>query len=445
MSRVEAKRHQDCTEKLPNMPHKISRSVLTFVITSAALLAAGGASAQVGTAALSPSDFTIYFEAFDGSRWVKMTTVQQQYFFNRARCLCDQDPSGELKIVVQPAPGAAQKIQALLQANLTGGQGVGYLFAGAQGYDCLSPNSLIGGVGLGVVCTNLLDPGNYPGKAFSMAVFENVDFWVSDPIPVAYLYNSLDTPSCGSKGTCDSAARCGMTNTQTNIQFWAQTNSGIGPDIDPGPLATMALVGYVPLTPTNVTAVGGNEALVVSWNWGAINIAADAAIAGVQLFCQRDTDTQVFSRGTFAPAYTTAASLCPTKATTQSTGSPFSDLDPRYLCSGLLPASSTSHRITGLQNGSQYGVGVAAVDKYGNIGFISDVVYNSPSAAADGSDNATFSSGCSFAVRARHGRSEAAVSLWLAVMALAFMRCRRGHAATGEPIASERAAQPAVL
>ena len=101
----------------------------------------------------------------------------------------------------------------------------------------------------------------------------------------------------------------------------------------------MALVGYVPLTPTNVTAVGGNEALVVSWNWGAINIAADAAIAGVQLFCQRDTDTQVFSRGTFAPAYTTAASLCPTKATTQSTGSPFSDLDPRYLCSGLLPAS----------------------------------------------------------------------------------------------------------
>ena len=60
------------------MSSTLSRSVLTFVITSAALLAAGGASGQVaGGGALSPSDFTISFEAYDGSRWVKMTSVQQ--------------------------------------------------------------------------------------------------------------------------------------------------------------------------------------------------------------------------------------------------------------------------------------------------------------------------------------------------------------------------------
>ena len=110
------------------------------------------------------------------------------------------------------------------------------------------------------------------------------------------------------------------------------------------------------------------------------------------------------------------------------TGGPFSDLNPNYLCSGLLPASSTSHRITGLQNGIPYGIGIAAVDKYGNIGAISDVVYNLPSAAAGGSDSATFGGGCSFDVRGRHDRTETVASLWLAVLTLAFLRRRRNGA-----------------
>ena len=408
------------------MSSTISRSFLTFVITSAALLAAGGASAQVGGGALSASDFTISFEAYNGSRWVQMTSAQEQYFFNRARCQCDQDPSGEFKIVVRPAPGAGQKIQVQLQNSLTGGQGVAYLFAGTAGYDCLSPGSIVGG-NLGTVCTNLVAPDSgYPGKLFTtMANFGNVNFVESAPIPVAYLFNSLGNPACGSNGTCDSAARCDTTNTQTNIQFWAQTNSSIGPDFDPGPPAAVALVGYVPVTPVHVTVEAGNQALNVSWDWGSVNVATDTTLAGVQLFCQRDTDTEVFSPGSFAAAYLTPAILCPATATARATGGPFSDLDPKYLCSGLIPAASTSHRITGLQNGIPYGVGVAAVDKYGNIGPISDVVYNLPNAAAGGSDSATFGSGCSFDVRGRHERSEDLPSLWLAVMTLAFVRRRR--------------------
>lgn len=408
------------------MSFTISRSVLPFVIGSAALLAAGGASAQVGAATLYPTDFTISFEAYDGSKWVQMKPAQQQYFFNRARCLCDQDPSGEFKIVVQPAPGAAVKIQTLLQSNLTGGPGFAYLFAGTAGYDCLAPNAYLGS-GLASECTNLLAPSSgYPGSLFTtMASFGNVNFVESAPIPVAYLFNSLSNPTCGSSGTCDSAALCSTTATQTNIQFWAQTNSSIAPDFDPGPPADVDLVGYVPVTPGHVIVEAGNQALAVSWDWGGLNIATDTTLAGVQLFCQRDTDTQVFPSGSFAPAYMTAAALCPARATAPTPGGPFSDLDPKYLCSGLLPASSTSHRITGLQNGIPYAVGVAAVDKYGNIGAISDIVYSLPSAAAGGSDSATFGGGCSFDVRGRPDRTETVASLWLAVLTLALVWRRR--------------------
>jgi len=72
---------------------------------------------------------------------VKMSSFEQQYFFNRARCQCDQDPSGEFKIVIQPAAGAGAKIQTLLQSNLTSGQGIGWLFAGAAGVDCLTASN----------------------------------------------------------------------------------------------------------------------------------------------------------------------------------------------------------------------------------------------------------------------------------------------------------------
>ncbi len=121
---------------------------------------------------------------------------------------------------------------------------------------------------------------------------------------------------------------------------------------------------------------------------GGINISTDTTLVGVQIFCQRGADTQVFPTGSFGnPSYQTPATLCPNNtaavAAATTTGSPFSNLDPKYLCSGLIPAASNSHRITGLQNGIWYGVGVAAVDRYGNIGAISSVQYGMPIPTVD--------------------------------------------------------------
>jgi len=400
------------------MASTISKSILVCVISATSL--AGRAHAQSGPS-LAAADFTIFFERQSGSQWVRMTPVEQQYFFNRARCQCDQDPSGEFKIVIQPAADVGAKIQTLLENNLTGGQGIGRLFAGAAGVDCLNLGLVTGT--LAAYCTNLLDPGNYPGVAFGMAVFGTVNYWESPPIPVAYLFNSLQTPSCGMQRGCDSASACSTTSAQTTIQFWAQTNSGLGPDMDPGPSATVGLEGQVPLVPTNVAANGGDEGLSVSWSWPAgITIAADTTLLGVQLFCQRGSDNQVFPSGSFGPAYETPATLCPMNPAAEPTAhGPFSNLDPKYLCSGLLPATTTSYRIAGLQNGIPYGVGVAAVDRFGNVSAISDIAYATPSAGSDG----TGGSGCSIDVRGKHERSETTVILCFAVAALAFARRKR--------------------
>jgi len=451
-----AKRHPHC-KVLPwhmRSVSRTSRSALALFVAAFALLGAHRAFGQTGgiiatgtggtTGTLAATDFTILFKGYFDGQWVQMNSTQQQYYFNQARCLCDTDPNGEFEVIVEPGSSAGLKIQSQLEANLTGGgQGESYIFAGASGYDCLNPTSYVGG--MANFCTNLVAPASgYPGTTFSsMSAFGNVPFVTSGPIPVAYLFNSLSNPTCGSNGTCDKSARCTSTSTQTNLQFWVQTNSGTGPDFDPGPSAPVSLVGYVPVTPTDVAVEGGNEALQVTWDWGGVNIATDTTLVGVQLFCQRGADTQVFPSGSFgAPAYQTPATVCPNNpaaaAAATNVGSPFSNLDPKYLCSGLIPTTSTSHRITGLQNGIPYGVGVAAVDRYGNIGAIANVVYNTPIPTVDfyseykklgGSAQGGF---C--ALGSWHSRKSAALGIGLAGLALVLVvrrRSRRGPPGMG--------------
>jgi hypothetical protein len=176
----------------------------------------------------------------------------------------------------------------------------------------------------------------------------------------------------------------------------------------------------------------------LSWDWGGVNVAADPTIRGVQIFCQRGVDTQVFATGSFAPAYQTPAMLCPNSSTAAAAtaGRPFANFDPKYLCSGLIPAASTSRRITGLQNGTIYSVGVGVVDKYGNVGAITHVVDAVPGAGTIGTGGTLgtdgtagvaaagagvrLANGCSCDIRGKHDRSETAGISWLAAVALAF-------------------------
>lgn len=468
--------------RLLNMMPTISKSVAICVLWSTVLVVGGSAYAQQsGSSPLSPTDFTAHFESWDGSSWAQMSSAQQQYFFSRARCECDRDPKAEVKIVIVPGASTPAKIANNLSNSLTATGGNGRLYAGNASINCLMPSAY--NSGLDASCTNLYvpDPNGSPSfdgwsTSFPMTIFETSSSFTSNPIPVAWLYNSFAFPTCGYASTCDSTRMCGTTSVALPILFWAQTVDSTNPDITDNSTALLSasLVGMVPYAPAAVTVEGGNQALNVSWTWfSGINPAADSNFLGVQIFCQRGTDSPVFADGLFSPAYMTAAMLCPdTAPATSSYGGAFSQLDPKYLCSGLIPPTANSYSIKGLQNESSYGVGVAAIDKFGNISAISpaDVVYATPIAGTGGtgspstgggggaaggpdaeatwgalgsggaaggssaegtagSSNAgagvRLASGCSCDVRGRHGRTETAGFLCLAVVAFALVRRKR--------------------
>jgi hypothetical protein len=351
--------------------------------------ATGTATTSVG--ALSQSDFTFYTEYYDPSQgiWVQMNDTQKAYFFNRARCECAGDQgdgsnwSGYFKIAVQPAATTPQKIQTLLTANRLP-QGDAKFYAGANEINCLNINGYVGGVG--GACTNLEHPtpDGY-SQGFPLSNFETSRIVESDPIAVSTLFGSLS--ACGPKGNCNSVQPCATTGFQRQtIFFWVRSSGKATPDTTDLSF-TLDLTGQIEFGPTDVSAEGGNQALTVSWGWEAgVPPSANSSFLGIQLFCQRAGSYQVFPDGTYGASYMQSAALCPAAAPVISSPSAFSNLSPRFLCSGLLPSTATSYRITGLQNEIWYGVSAAAVDKYGNASAIDPdlgVAYGKPVATVD--------------------------------------------------------------
>jgi hypothetical protein len=378
----------------------ISKSALACVVAAFALLVAnramgqtGGTSGTSGTGgatSLSSSDFTMYLEYYDKGQndWVQMNTTQQTYFFNRARCECDGDTTdwtGYVKVLIKAASTTSQTIRTALSNNNVSG-GFARLYATSSSYNCLSPGSY--GFSLQSYCLNLLDPTptgySSTGIQGGIAYFENNAKYESPPIPVAWLFGTLSSGVCGSSTSCDSTSTCTNPTNSVIISFWAQTKASTYPDMSDMSisLSTVGKVAYDP--PTDVTAEGGNEALIVNWGWASdLSPSTDTNFLGVQLFCQRGESTQVFASGSFDLSYMSATTTCPNIVPLTSSNTGLSQLDPNYLCSGLLPGTTTSHRITGLQNGIPYGVGVAVVDKFYNVSAISTVVYATPIPTVD--------------------------------------------------------------
>jgi hypothetical protein len=86
----------------------------------------------------------------------------------------------------------------------------------------------------------------------------------------------------------------------------------------------------------------------------------------------------------------------------------FRDLDPRFLCSDLVPASELGLRLSKLQNGVPYTVAVAAVDISGNASPIRKAFVQSPVAGVDpmpDTDAGTADAGTADAGTTKLGRS----------------------------------------
>ena len=370
------------------------RTAIVCLLATSVLLAAGHANAQgtgaggtLGTTAaakLVSSDFTIYLQKYNNG-WVQMNSVEQTYFFNRARCECNGDVknySGYFRIAIQPQAATADKIRQLLNQNVTG-TGSARLYAGSGTIvNCLSPPAAT--ASFSSYCVNLIDPNDTTGTAGidgGMSALAATKVWYSQPIPVANLFNALTSPVC-SGSACDSTANCDTPSAQVSIFFWAQTGSQQVADMQDSSLA-INLVGKSAFLPVVQPAVGGNHAVTVNWSWpNGLSPAGNAAFMGVQIFCVRGADTQVFNPNPFGASFMTASRTCENIVpASSSTG--IAALDPDFLCSGLLPSTTSSYRIRGLQNDIWYGVGVAAIDKYQNASVVSDLVYAQPVSTVD--------------------------------------------------------------
>jgi hypothetical protein len=369
------------------------------------LLAAGTSFAQTGgtsgttsvtATALTASDFTFFLEYYDSGNWVQMNDTQKKYFFNRARCECYKDTTdytGYFKIVIQPGTNTAAKIQ---QALTTNGVpfGVGKLYASSNSINCLSPGTYSNGVAS--ACTNLLNPTptGYD-ESFPLTVFEAKRLYESPPIPVSVLFGALS--NCGPannccipdsnnpSATCSTIDICSGASQAATIYFWAQTTNNTYPDASDITLS-LTVNGELQYGPIDVTADGGNEALTVHWNWATgLTPSGDANFLGVQLFCARGADNMVFAKKSYGATYMQSSAVCRDFAAMPASPSAFSNQDPIFLCSGLLPSTTTSHRIPGLQNGIWYTVGVAAIDRFGNTSPITqdDLAYGQPIATVD--------------------------------------------------------------
>lgn len=424
------------------------RSVLAFATVLGLTVAARPASAQIDAGvidggdgdvavtppALSTDDLALSLLRYDVGQagWVKLAPTEQAYFFNRARCECAADTAafaGSFKIAIEASPTGADKIRSLLRASAMG-SGRAALYAGTNAVNCLVPSAMAGPAP--AYCLNLLDPSNHGASvAGGLAAIVAVRRWESPPIPVAWLFNAARLPLCNSPASCAQTSPCGDTRSPLNLYFWVETSTAGVPDRTDLALS-LDLAGTGFMAPSNVTVRPSDGALGVEWSWGSLSPSATGSFLGVQLFCQRGAGDEVFAPGTFTSAFSSAAVTCPEVAPVPPTPLPFANLSPGFLCSDLLPATATRHRIAGLQNGVSYGVAVAAVDKYGNVS-ASDLVFQFPNGtdadagAADGGA-ATKGSGGGCSLVGGAGRDGwagfALLTLAAALIARTRSRCR---------------------
>ena len=117
--------------------------------------------------------------------------------------------------------------------------------------------------------------------------------------------------------------------------------------------------------PDGIKVAGGNEAVTISWTRIDSSIITD--LLGYQVLCNRGGELQVFNDGTFGAGF----QECAMPGGDAGVGSGENDggvngLDPRFICSPLLSATTSSFRVKILQNDITYGVGVVAIDISGN-------------------------------------------------------------------------------
>jgi uncharacterized membrane protein YgcG len=378
----------------------------------AATLAHGPAPrAQTGTGGtggdsgitLSANDFLMRLDVIDDKDKTSsrpLTDYEKKYFFNQARCACGTKFRFLLDFSAQ---GVGKK------PSLSTGTGTVQLVAGPT--NCVSTDDA-SRTAVKDQCVNVGDPILLSSLTRDRKTY---DLAVSAVVPK------------GTNGeTCPTIVRTNYLN------LYVDQNMDGRPDFSDAN-QQLSYDGQPPNAPATVNVSPGDEALRVSWS----SIGSLGDFAGYLIFCTRGENLDVYPDDLYNNQYITpstlvAAKQCPTPPTTITTQAlttdsrvvfadatggtggggaggdasggaggaggesgasgrsdqaltptePFNDLLSTHLCSGLI-TSQTSTRLSGLQNGVPYLVGVAAADRSGNISPIKAVYIGFPISTRD--------------------------------------------------------------
>jgi hypothetical protein len=312
---------------------------------ASAQLGVGGSGGSSGLGSLSSSDFVIRPESQPG---VALRDFDLQRFFNVANCECDVPVT--VFFTLSPTGFAKRGIVSTGTVEFW----VGYL--------CDQP--------LVRRCTSL-------GSTSLTSFMSNGGVRVTTSAQVVSLNQGqpqIGTPDLdGGVTFVDGGTNvngCAV-GTAFDQNFYLLVTSSGTTTYDPVLTLTVRIDLAAPPQPGGLTVQPGNEGLVV--NWTPIDVSLLDDFLGYQVLCDRAGELQVFSNGTFPSSIST----CPTAPLPPPPDSNVKGLDPNFLCSPLLTASTSSFRIKILQNDIIYGVGLAAIDTHHN-GSTPQIVYQAP-------------------------------------------------------------------
>jgi MYXO-CTERM domain-containing protein len=341
------------------------------------------------------SDFTITLQREDAST---LSTTDAKIYLDQARCEC----STKVRILVTMASVSRSKLTSLATtgtgARLYVGDNCSQLNASATAPQC--PNGLL---------------AELPG----LSAFASDGSWAA--------VTTVDKLFTGVGKTCTDTLN-------TSIWLWINTTGSTAPDSSVAPYIGISLDGTPPPAPSGIVVEGGDDALQVSWTTEATD---NPDLAGYLVFCMQGDGLQVFNPSFYNNQYFTSQTLCSASVPAPSTGltasaaglttaieveapAIFQNLNPAYLCSGLLSPSQLSVRLGALRGGIPYTVGVAAVDNSGNASPIGSGFVQVPSVAQVPDATAETTSGPRRTGCACHiaGVDRGAVA-WAAMLALA--------------------------
>jgi len=325
-------------------------------------LVAGGGVAEAAPLGQADVALALYVSQ-DGSTWSPLEASALAGFFGPHQCLCP-DPL-------------------LVQLQLT-----------ASGQTNLGNSTLTASFLLGDNCLTL------PAGCASLGT---VSFSATESAPSPTFDSGLvfQAAAGGAAVTCGS-----LTPSQTTL--WAV----LAQDETPLPFAPALVLPVVTKTlpaPTAVRAEPANEGLRVSWK-----APADASlVAGYQVLCL--PAPEVAERAGYESCGLTAVSASPV----------LTPADASQLCSASVPATTTSIRLEGLENGTLYTVGVVAIDPSGGVSPVSPTAQAIPQTTLGFYERyreaGGVATGCALA-SSTHTRG---ASLLLAAFCLGFLAFRR--------------------